>query len=85
MGYVPCFRLMRRIGPVKTLGVTLLVPGFGTFWGLWFLPERLTGNVLVNMLTILFSVTVVSNLSLGRRRSRVAPRTQPRESPKTPP
>lgn len=40
--YIPYFRLLADIGPVKTLTVTFLIPPFGVLWGVIFLDEPLS-------------------------------------------
>ena len=78
VGYALYFRLIRHIGPVKTLGVTFLVPVFGTLWGWWFLDEHVSGMAGVGLLMILVSVALVSNLPLGNRHSRLTRLTDSR-------
>ncbi|BES63956.1 hypothetical protein SANA_03950 [Gottschalkiaceae bacterium SANA] len=47
IAYVIYFSMIRRIGPIKTLSVTFLVPIFGMFWGVVFMHESLSvGNFL---------------------------------------
>lgn len=65
-GYLLYFQLMRRIGPVKTISVTFLVPIFGLVWGALFLGEPLSWRLLVALFIILGSVSLVTK----RKRSR---------------
>lgn len=58
MAYLLYFRLIREVGAVSTLTVTLLIPVFGIFWGFVFLNEAVgwhtvAGAVLVLTGTIL--------------------------------
>ncbi len=64
LGYLLYFYLMRRVGPVRTLSVTFLVPVFGVLWGWWFLREAVTSNLVLGMAVILLSVALVINVPL---------------------
>lgn len=59
--YLIYFRLMTRVGPVKTMSVTFLVPIFGLLWGALFLGEPLTWHLVLALITILISVGLISN------------------------
>jgi drug/metabolite transporter (DMT)-like permease len=41
LAYLLYFRLIKDIGPVKSLTVTFLIPPFGVLWGVLFLGEHL--------------------------------------------
>ncbi len=62
LAYLLYFDLLRRVGPVKTLSVTFLVPVFGILWGWWFRGEAVTANMLVGLGIILLSVALVTNV-----------------------
>ncbi len=72
LGYLLYFYLMRRVGPVRTLSVTFLVPVFGVLWGWWFLREAVTSNLVLGMAVILLSVALVINVPLKWPRPRPA-------------
>lgn len=60
LGYLLYFQLMRRVGPVRTISVTFLVPIFGLIWGALFLGEPLSWHLLVALFIILGSVLLVT-------------------------
>ncbi|MFB5189334.1 DMT family transporter [Alicyclobacillus fastidiosus] len=68
LGYLIYFRLMQRVGPVKTISVTFLVPVFGLVWGAAFLHERLSLRLLIALAVILCSVALVTNTRFRRRK-----------------
>jgi drug/metabolite transporter (DMT)-like permease len=68
LAYLVYFALMQRVGPVKTLSVTFLVPIFGLIWGAVFLGEPVTAGAITGLLVILLSVALVANVPLGLRR-----------------
>ena len=61
VAYLFFFALIHRIGAVKTLTVTLLVPVFGVIWGSFFLDEQITIYLLIGLIIILSSVALVVN------------------------
>lgn len=64
--YLIYFRLLRRIGPLRTTSVTYLVPGFGVLWGWWLLDETITVGTVLGLLTILAGVALLSGVRLRR-------------------
>ena len=56
------FALIHRVGPVKTLAVTFLVPVFGVIWGGLFLGEAVTVRLVLGLVIILASVAVGANV-----------------------
>lgn len=71
IGYLLYFHLMARVGPVKTLTVTFLVPIFGVLWGAVFLQEPLLPSMVVGLLIILASVVLVNNVPLPFQSTRL--------------
>ncbi|MDQ6618933.1 MAG: DMT family transporter, partial [Pseudomonadota bacterium] len=47
LAYVLYYRLMRDIGPMRTLTVTFLIPLFGMLWGRMFLDETITVSMVL--------------------------------------
>jgi len=47
LAYLLYFRLMRNIGPTRTLTVAFLIPLFAMLWGRMFLGEAITASMLV--------------------------------------
>lgn len=47
IAYLLYFRLLTDEGPMKALSVTFLIPVFGTLWGVLFLGEALTRELLL--------------------------------------
>jgi drug/metabolite transporter (DMT)-like permease len=60
VAYVLYFRLISRIGPVKAMTVTYLIPAFGVFWGYALLHEAVTGSMLVACGVILFGTALAT-------------------------
>lgn len=60
VAYLFFFALIRDVGPVRALSVTLLVPVFGTAWGALFLGEPLSWNVIAGLALVLCSVALVA-------------------------
>jgi drug/metabolite transporter (DMT)-like permease len=60
LAFVLWFRLLRRVGPVAAVTVTLLAPVFGVAWGALFLGEPLTPGLLVGAAAVLAGVTLIT-------------------------
>jgi drug/metabolite transporter (DMT)-like permease len=74
VAYLLYFYILNSLGPVRALGVTLLVPVTAVFWGVILLHEVLSLPIAAGMVVILVGI-VLSNV---RRR---APRREPVEQP----
>ena len=61
------FRLIDRIGPAKAITVTYLIPVFGVLWGLLFLDEPVTRNMIIGCAIILLGTGLANGL-IGARR-----------------
>ena len=70
VAYLLYFYILNSLGPVRALGVTLLVPVTAVFWGVILLHEVLSVPIVSGMVVILIGI-VLSNV---RRR---APRREP--------
>jgi drug/metabolite transporter (DMT)-like permease len=57
--YLAYFRLIVRVGPVRALTVTFLIPVFGVFWGALFLGEQITASMLAGCATVLVATGLV--------------------------
>lgn len=68
LAYLIYFRLMQRVGPVKTISVTFLVPIFGLIWGAAFLGEALTWRLIIALAVILSSVALIAGARFRRRK-----------------
>ena len=78
IAYLFYFQLIASVGPTKTNTVTYLLPIFGTLWGVIFLREQVTANMLAGLALILGSVLMVNDV---RWRRRAAPRGASDRSP----
>jgi drug/metabolite transporter (DMT)-like permease len=58
--FVLWFGLLRRVGPVAAVTVTLLAPVFGVAWGAIFLGEPLTPGLVVGAAAVLAGVTLIT-------------------------
>jgi len=62
--YLIYYRLMDRVGPVKTVSVTFLVPIFGILWGMLFLGESVYATTVLGLAVILASIVWVNQIPL---------------------
>lgn len=68
VAYLMYFDLMKDIGPTKALSVTYLIPLFGMLWGVIFLDEVITFNMILGCVFILLGTCLVLNLIKVRRK-----------------
>lgn len=59
VAYLLYYRLMRDVGPTRTLTVTFLIPLFGMLWGWLFLNETITWTMLVGCAFVIASTLAV--------------------------
>lgn len=57
--YLAYFRLIVRVGPVRALTVTFLIPVFGLLWGAVLLGEPITASMIAGCTTILLATRLV--------------------------
>ena len=57
--YLAYFRLVVRIGPVRALTVTFLIPVFGLLWGAVFFGEPITAGMIAGCGTVLLATGLV--------------------------
>ena len=62
LAYVLFFRLIARIGPANTIGVTFLIPAFAVLWGWIFLNEGVTWVMLLGCAVIVFGTLLATGL-----------------------
>lgn len=62
LAYVLFFRLIANVGPIKAMSVTFLIPLFGVFWGMVFLGEPLTAEVMGGCAVILLGTALSTGL-----------------------
>ncbi|GAB2901912.1 DMT family transporter [Uliginosibacterium flavum] len=60
--YLIFFRLIREIGPARTLTVTFLIPVFGVLWGAVFLHETITPSMLIGGAIVLLGTALANGL-----------------------
>lgn len=60
--YILYFRLIDRLGATRAMSVTFLIPVFGMAWGVLFLDEQVTLNMLAGTLIILVGTALTSGL-----------------------
>ncbi|WP_058300795.1 DMT family transporter [Gorillibacterium timonense] len=70
LAYLIFYRLMERVGAVKTVTVTFLVPIFGILWGVLFLNESVYVTTVIGLLVILMSIVLVNQIPLPARLKR---------------
>jgi drug/metabolite transporter (DMT)-like permease len=59
IAYVLYYRLIRDIGPTRTLTVTFLIPAFGMLWASWLLGESITPGMIVGAALIVGGTAAV--------------------------
>jgi len=65
LAFLIYFRLLREVGPVRTLTVTYLIPVFAIAWGALLLDEVLTLNMLLGGVLVLFGVALANRRPIG--------------------
>jgi drug/metabolite transporter (DMT)-like permease len=68
--YILFFRLGAHVGPTRAVWVTFLIPVFGVLWGILFLGEQLTLNMLIGCAVILLGTSLSTGvLAPGKKAS----------------
>lgn len=62
LAYIIYFKLIKNIGPARTVSVTFLIPVFSFIWGYVLLNEQVTTRMWLAMFTILFGMALVTGL-----------------------
>lgn len=68
VAYLLYYRLIRDVGPTRTISVTFLIPVFGVAWGAIFFGETLNGSALFGGLVVLIGVALVLGVLPFRRK-----------------
>ncbi|MBK8741518.1 MAG: DMT family transporter [Betaproteobacteria bacterium] len=66
LAYILYFRLIKNIGPTRAIAVTFLVPAFGMLWGMLFLGETVTANMIAGCAVILAGTALATGV-IGAR------------------
>lgn len=70
IAYILFFRLVAHVGPMRAVSVTFLIPVFGVLWGILFLGEQLTLNMVLGCAVILLGTSLSTGvLALGKKAS----------------
>jgi len=70
LAFILFFHLLEKIGVVRTMIVTYLIPLFGLFWGFLFLDEIITLNITAGALLILAGVALTTGIVTYFRRNK---------------
>ena len=62
LAFILYFRLIANAGPAKAISVTFLVPVFGVLWGIVFLGEEPTVNMLAGCVIILLGTAFATGI-----------------------
>ncbi len=62
VAYLLFFRLIRSVGPTRTVSVTFVIPVFGVALGWWFLDERITLLSLSGALVIVLGTALATGV-----------------------
>lgn len=65
LAFLIYFRLIREVGPQRTLTVTYLIPAFAIAWGAIWLDEALTLNMLAGGVSILLGVALANRRTVS--------------------
>ena len=63
LAYLIFFHLIKEVGPSKAVSVTLIIPIFGILWGVLFLDESITFEVVAGTLVILIGAYLSLSLN----------------------
>jgi drug/metabolite transporter (DMT)-like permease len=59
LAYVVYFNLLARVGTMRSVTVTYLIPPFGMLWGYLFLGEALSWNMVIGCAVIVVGTALV--------------------------
>lgn len=67
IAYILFFRLVVRVGASRTMTVTFLVPPLGVLWGVLFLDETITLNLVIATTIVLCGTLLATGFIGGKR------------------
>ena len=73
IAYILFFRLVAHVGPTRAVSVTFLIPVFGVLWGLLFLGEQLTLNMVIGCAVILLGTSLSTGVLTAGKKSNAKP------------
>jgi drug/metabolite transporter (DMT)-like permease len=76
VAYIMYFRLIANVGAERAISVAYLVPVFGVLWGIIFLQEALTINMLVGACLVLVGVALTTGVLSKFKRAKPVPPSQ---------
>ena len=62
IAYILYFKLLKTLGPAKTMTVTFLIPVFGMSWGALLMNEKITTQMLAACAIIVLGVALTTGL-----------------------
>lgn len=69
VAYILFFRLVAHVGPTRAVSVTFLIPVFGVLWGILFLGEQLTLNMVIGCAVILLGTSLSTGVFAPRKKA----------------
>ncbi|WP_439891935.1 DMT family transporter [Ralstonia sp. 25C] len=69
VAYILFFRLIAHVGPTRAASVTFLIPVFGVLWGILFLAEQLTLNMVIGCAVILLGTSLSTGMLAPRKKA----------------
>ena len=69
VAYILFFRLIAHVGPTRAASVTFLIPVFGVLWGILFLAEQLTLNMVIGCAVILLGTSLSTGVLAPRKKA----------------
>lgn len=76
VAYIMYFRLIANVGAERAITVAYLVPVFGVLWGIIFLQETITINMLLGACLVLVGVALTTGVLSKLKRSKPVSPTQ---------
>lgn len=80
IAYILFFRLVAHVGPTRAVSVTFLIPVFGVLWGILFLGEQLTLNMVIGCAVILLGTSLSTGVLAPGKKANAAGTTNGKDS-----